>query len=175
VGFSDVLTRREIQSHLAMLEDPDVRWDPKLRRRIIRELQGARDPSAAEALRRAARNDPDSSVRLAALFGLQQIGDRQSVSFFTEMLEGEGDTNRRLHAIRGLANSRANEAVAPLLAALKDRDRSIRAAAADALAEIGDPAALPAIRDAARGTRRPLLRARLRAALGRLEERYPGQ
>jgi HEAT repeat protein len=159
---------------IGLLESPGVRKEPGLRARIVEALVKLRDPNSVEALSRVVREDESRTVRGGALFALAKIGDRGSVPLFVEMLNGR-DHNLRLRAIWGLASTRANEAVAPLIAALDDPKPSIRAAAARGLADIGDPMALPHLREAARRTKRPWLRARLRLAVARLEDQYPGQ
>jgi HEAT repeat protein len=108
-------------------------------------------------------------VRLCALYRLQQIGDRQSVPLFAELLGSGANRNVRFHAIRGLANSRANESVAPLIEAVEGGDPRTKVVAARRLAEIGDRSAIPALQKAVRGARGPLRRARLRRSLELLE------
>lgn len=117
---------------------------------------------------RVAGSDPDSEVRLLALATLADLGDRATIPLMLSALQSH-DMARRLHGIRGLANTRAPEIVQPLVARLDDAHGAIRAAAARALADIGDRAALAPIRAAVRRTWRPFLRLRLRDALVRLE------
>lgn len=52
------------------------------------------------------------------------------------------DLKARLSAIEDLAEEDADKALPPLLAALNDKDARVRAAAAEALGEVGDPFAI---------------------------------
>ncbi len=115
-----------------------------------------------------AEADSDKKVRLFAVAGLRMRGDRANVPFLVGALEDARDDGIKLHAIRGLAEMRASESVAPLVAALDERSALVRMAAGDALADIGDNAAIPAVEAARRRTWNPFVRHSLRMALARL-------
>jgi len=139
--------RRDAEALLALLAERNSDASPKVRRRVALALYRLRDPTSARPLMRVAGSDPDSEVRLLALATLADLGDRATIPMMLSALQSH-DMARRLHAIRGLANTRAPEIVQPLVATLDDAHGAIRAAAARALADIGDRAALTSIRAA---------------------------
>ncbi len=105
------------------------------------------------------------------MHALAKTGDRTFLPLFNEALASH-DQALRVHAIHGLANSRANDAVRPLIDLLCDRKPGIRAAAARGLADLGDEAGIQPMRDALRRARwRPFHRMGLSLELDRLEER----
>jgi len=167
----DAATRSDAGSLAALLDAPLVRGDLLLRRRIVNALIRLHDPISAEALVRIVE-EVDDPLRVSALTALARIGDRRLVPLFIETLEGDKH-QARIRAIWGLSESRANEAIVPLIAALDDPSPSIKAAAAAALANIGDPMAIPPLREAKRRAWRPWRRYGLWIELKLLEEKNP--
>ena len=155
---------------LALLGYEEVQRSPRLRKAVARGLNPARtgvennDWAVRRALMELVLNDPDRGVRTVAMRALAMIGEREDVPFFARMLQ-EGNVPVKINAARGLGNSHANEAVAPLRAALADRKGSVRDAAAQALAKIGDRSAIPDIEAAVKRTWHPFWRAATKSSL----------
>ncbi len=127
------------ESLLATLKDSD----PKVRLSAIKMLGNPGIAGAVEALI-SALQDNDQVIRKAAAEALDKIGwkpteNSAGVTYWIATLEWD-----KCIQVGSLA-------VEPLIAALKDSDRNVRAAAADALGTIGDPRAVQplcaAIRD----------------------------
>lgn len=78
------------------------------------------------------------------------------------------DLKARLTAIEDLADEDAGKALPPLLSALSDKDPRIRAAAAEALGEVGDPSAIEPLGKALTGDDDSDVREAAAEALGEL-------
>jgi len=106
------------------------------------------------------------SSALAATPGLDELVDQ---------LRGASDFRVRVSAALQLGKSLTGDAAAPLEAALDDSNASVRAAAAAALKNLGDQAALPSLK-AHRSDKSEAVRAQVTAAIKSLEEeRITGQ
>jgi HEAT repeat protein len=81
------------------------------------------------------------------------------------------EPNTRLYAVDGLERTGLPDAVPSLVTALRDRDGTVRAAAARAFANLGDPAALAPLRRAVGATWRPWVKLQMWLALRELEQR----
>jgi hypothetical protein len=133
------------------------------------------DPRAVDTLVEATR---DRGIAYQAALSLGEIGDRRAIPALREMarllpserhwagwaLASQGEPegfellidvarsdlgwDQRRHAILALGGLRYRGAVEPLMKLLRDPEVHLRVAAARALGEIGDPAALPALRAA---------------------------
>ncbi len=160
--------RRDAPALLAMLDGERVGNSPKLRQRIVAALLRVRDPIALDRLIRLAREDSDRGVRRFSIWAVAQLGHRASVPFLLEALQSD-DAVMRYHAVRGLAQTRALEAVHPLMTALSDPSTVVRRSGAQALGNIGDPAALAQLRSALHHAWRPSVRRSLRRAIRSLE------
>jgi HEAT repeat protein len=169
-AIEDAESEGNSEALIELLESPWVQDHALWRRQIVDALGRLRDQPSLEALERIGRSD--DIVRVRALAILADTGDRAFVPTFIAVLEGD-DRQAQIRAIWGLSKSRANEAVAPLIAALRDPSPSIRAAAAAALANIGDPIAIPPLREAKRRAWRPWRRYGLWIELKLLGEMYP--
>jgi HEAT repeat protein len=102
---------------------------------------------------------------------LRAIGDPASVPFLVQTLERSDDDGLKIHAIEALANASRGDAVEPLIAALDDRSAMVRITASDALARIGDPAAIPGMEAAKRRARNPFVSFALKMDVGKLRPR----
>jgi HEAT repeat protein len=117
-----------------------------------------------------ALSDPDESVRLAALHASTRVNVFRDIDQIVARLD---DTSSavRTRAIEALGALRATDAVAAMVAKLSVANEpvpSVRAAAAAALGEVGDPAAREAIRAASAGDTDRFVRDAARVALLRL-------
>jgi hypothetical protein len=97
---------------------------------------------------------------LASTAGLDELADQ---------LKNASDFRVRVSAALQLGKSLTNEAAPPLEAALDDTNASVRAAAAAALKNLGDPAALDAL-NTHRSDKSEAVRAQVLAAIKSLEE-----
>ncbi len=163
-----IRNRNDTAALLGLLSREDVQASAKLRRSIVMGLAHSRDPQVVQSIVGIAEHDPDHKVRLRAIAGLAVLGDRSTVPFLAHTLKHTSNVGTKLHAIRALANTLANDAVPPLIAALEDSSAMARTAAADALVQLGDPAAAAAIEAARRRAWNPYVRVSLGGALRRL-------
>lgn len=153
----------------AALDDPS----PEVARVAMRRLVGLLGAGAAAALRaRVLRVD----LSLVADFtkALQRIGDDEVLGIATTALQDERST-RRLAAIRALGALADRRAVQQLRAALDDDVGGVRAAALDALAQLGEDGGAGIGAECARLVSDPIPHARIAAvrAVARLVA-HPG-
>jgi HEAT repeat protein len=161
--------RKDTASLLGLFSRDDVQASAKLRRSIVMGLALSRDPESVQTIVGLAEHDPDHKVRLRAMAGLRTLGDRSTVPFLAHTLEHTPNVAIKLHAIGALANTFANDAVRPLIKALEDPSAIVRTASADALVQLGDPAAVSAIEATRRRAWNPYVRVSLSHALRRLQ------
>jgi HEAT repeat protein len=114
-------------------------------------------PGAEEALVEFARGDGPPLRRIRALEALAGLGGDRAEAVHREVAASAAPPAVRRGAVRGLARlggpDRATGALAPFLEG--DRDPSVRAAAAEALARAAPAEACPRIRAQARAERHP--------------------
>jgi hypothetical protein len=121
--------------------------DPAVAYRAALSLGEIGDPRAIPALREMARRIPPQ--RHWAGWALARFGEPDGFDLLIEVAAGSDLVwSQRRHAIVALGELAYRGAVEPLSALLADGDVHLRVAAARALGEIGDPAALPALRAA---------------------------
>lgn len=100
------------------------------------------------ALVAAAKGDSDDSVRETAVWALGNGGDESAADALGQILSTDRNPRVRNTAAWALGQFDLRTAPKGLIDALGDGDRGLRTKAAWALGEIGDAAALPAIRAA---------------------------
>ncbi len=108
-------------------------------------------------------------LSLALLFSVSSALATPGLDELVEQLKGAGDFRVRVSAALQLGKSLSGDAVLPLAAALDDSNASVRAAAAAGLKNLGDQAALPALK-AHRSDKSEAVRAQVSAAIKTLEE-----
>lgn len=134
-------------------------------------------PGADDALLAALRGDAAADVRETAAWALGVRDDREHAESLGDALTSERDAEVRATMAWALGVIDPGTAPRGLVQAVRDAEPEVRQKAAWALSEIGDSAALPAIREALQRdnddrTRRALLRALIRS--GESEERLAG-
>jgi HEAT repeat protein/CHAT domain-containing protein len=109
----------------------------------------ANPPGAVQALLSALQTENNTNVLKAIAESLGELGDRQAVEPLVAMIRNARDGEVRAAAAAALGRLRAYRAEEPLIAALKDPDGYVRAHAAEALSQLGDPIEhlLPMLRD----------------------------
>jgi HEAT repeat protein/beta-lactamase regulating signal transducer with metallopeptidase domain len=128
---------------ITMVRDEDV----EVRRHIAEALGQLENPAAMDALITLAR-DADADVRSQAVDALSNFEDQRTLPTFLAALK---DPNKdvRHHAAHGIGNiDNLKTAPRPLIEALADSDREVRQSVAQALGDIGDEAAVPALKRA---------------------------
>ncbi|HJZ59714.1 MAG TPA: HEAT repeat domain-containing protein, partial [Gemmataceae bacterium] len=126
------------------------------------------DVRTATGVIRAGLSDADGQVREAAAEALILIGPTPSdLPALTAMLKGPAGKAAAARAI-GRLGPAAKEAVPRLSDLLEDRDSGARVAAAEALGQIGAPAATPAIPKLQAALKDPLVEPTARKALEKL-------
>jgi HEAT repeat protein len=104
------------------------------------------DPSAIAALREMVDAFPDQ--RIFAAYGLAAIGEQDAFGMLEEEALSNPQWVDRRHAVELLGKTRNPLAVPILTKTLRDAHANIRVSSVRALAEIGEPAALPALQRA---------------------------
>lgn len=106
------------------------------------------DPAAIDALGQVARADPSFTLRLRAIEALGGVSDARAAEVLATLWrEGDGHEGRITNqAVRTAIAPLGSMAVPALVGALKHSSFHARWMAAEALAEIGDPSALDALR-----------------------------
>jgi HEAT repeat protein len=113
------------QLALQLAESIRAAEDPLIRAEIIRTL-GEYPGEASDAVLKAALDDPDAEVRVAACEVWGRRGDAAAVNVLAGALDGDLDTDVRLAAARALGRANHPAAVAPLGRALDDKDPAIQ-------------------------------------------------
>lgn len=135
--YKDNLVRKALQD-----EDPEV---------LVMAIQAASTTAGNEAVDRIEtllQNSPDPDVRVAAAGALGDLGDAESVPALLGAFDDE-EENVRWLAVEGLRKLNAVQAV-PRISRVLQQDPSprVRAIAASALGELGQPAGVPSLRQA---------------------------
>lgn len=90
------------------------------------------------------RNRPPADLRQRGARAMADVGDRNSIGFFVELLD-DSDPLVREMAARGLATACEKRDTQTLLAALSHGDLSVRSWIAEGLAQLGDVRAVPVL------------------------------
>jgi HEAT repeat protein len=126
---------------------------------------------AASRLTRTLSSDPSWWVRYAAAAALGRTRRPFAAASLEDCLRREARWQVRLQAVRSLQDIAGPRAARALETGLRDADPGVRAAAALALAEVGEDDQLPALRVALRAetdpSNKPLLAAAFRRILSR--------
>ncbi len=109
--------------------------DPLIRRHIIRTFGYFNTPVAATVLK-AAVNDSDSNVRLAACEAWGRRGGKEAAEVLMGVLSSDTDIDVRLAAARAVGQTREASAVGNLAEALYDTNPAIQFRIASSLKEI---------------------------------------
>jgi hypothetical protein len=109
--------------------------DPLLRSEIIKTLGEYPLPSAGPVLK-AALQDPDIEVRIAACDALGKQPDAESAELLAGMLKNDAEQDVRLAAARGLGQTKDPRAIAALGDALADTDPAMQRRAVMSLENI---------------------------------------
>jgi HEAT repeat protein len=138
---------------------------PYLRFWFAHRMEKAKSVSAELA---GALKDPDRDVRAKAAEMLGHLPDEAAAiaPVLKAALENDKDEEVRWAATRALSRFKTDDAVAPLLTALKDSDPIVRGRAAQGLAKLGKPA-VPGIRGVLKDGDRDVKASAL-GALGRI-------
>jgi HEAT repeat protein len=99
--------------------------DPLIRAEIIRTL-GAYPSASADGILKAAMNDPDTEVRIAACDAWGKRHDDQAVELLGAAMNGDVASEVRLTAAKALGDTQNPAAVKPLGNALTDADPAMQ-------------------------------------------------
>ncbi len=121
---------------------------PDVRRAAIGALGDAPDAETVALLGGVLTTDPDHTTRLAAVQALAASGDPAAVAPLTAFLRGATaeDAWALAEAIAALVAAGPAVALTPLIALLDHPAAALREQALTGLADLGDPAAVPALR-----------------------------
>jgi HEAT repeat protein/beta-lactamase regulating signal transducer with metallopeptidase domain len=126
-----------------MAKDEDV----EVRRNVADALDEVKGDGAYEALASLAK-DSDAEVRASAINGLGNLEDRRALSIFVDALK-DSNADVRSHAADAIDEiDGLKTAPRGLIEALTDENADVRQNAANSLGNIGDEAAVPALRKA---------------------------
>jgi hypothetical protein len=109
--------------------------DPLVRRHIVRTM-GYFNTQVAGAVIKAAANDSDSTVRIAACEAWGRRGGKDAAEALTGILSSDTDTDVRLAAARAIGQTHDNTAVGNLAEALTDPNPAIQFRIATSLKEL---------------------------------------
>lgn len=104
-------------------------------------------PQTISSLENVLQRDPSAVIRALAAHAMELSQDEKFVPVLLSSLKGEREVGVSKAIIYALAKHSSSQVVATLLPMLKDKKQDIRAAAAFALAEIGDPTSAQALID----------------------------
>jgi beta-lactamase regulating signal transducer with metallopeptidase domain len=141
----------------------------------VREMAGwaladSTGDAVTQALQKALQSDQSDEVRAIAAWAL---GQRPQAGSALVAAAADRSSAVRENAIWGLGQQELEKAPAPVVAALRDDQASVRLVAAWTLAQIGDPSAAPALRDAFKAEKDDEVRQGLFHALTRAGDRSP--
>lgn len=114
-------------------------------------LGKTKSAASVELLARALVSDQDWWVRFAAAVALGESSDADSVNALAQAADNEPEWQVRMQAVRSLGQVGSRDAARALSKPLRDRDASVRAAAAMALADIGGIDSLHQLAEALHG------------------------
>lgn len=117
-----------------------------VRERAMKNLLEYPEEIYIEFLERGLKNHNDAILRNASMELYSRLGKRALKSLLR--LSSDEDSEIRIFATILLGDIRVGEAVVPLIERLKDPDINVRVASAEALGKIGDPSAIPALKEA---------------------------
>lgn len=115
--------------------------DRNVRKQAIRKLGASRDIQAVQPLIKALK-DEDEDIRRLAAVALGKINKGNAVPPLLAILKSEEENNDVREAAKQSILAIGSEAVKPLTAALKNKDKNTKLAAIRLLDEIGDPEAI---------------------------------
>jgi HEAT repeat protein len=122
-GNSDLQTKKHVVEQLVTSIRTET--DSLVRAEIIRTLGDYPDPSADSVLK-AALNDPDVDVRIAACDAWGKRADAQAAAMLASVLSGDVNQDVRLAAARALGNNKDPQAIAALGEALADSNPAMQ-------------------------------------------------
>jgi HEAT repeat protein len=120
---SDQQTRHKVVEQLVAGIRSET--DSLIRAETIRTLGDYPDPSA-DAVLKAALNDPDADVRIAACETWGKRGDAQAAGLLAPMLSSDVNQDVRLAAARALGKIKDPQAISALGEALTDSDPAMQ-------------------------------------------------
>jgi aminopeptidase N len=155
-----------------LIERLDADPSEKVAAAALRGLGRARADAAWERLVQALGRDSQAEkIRIAALDGLATLGEPRAIPLVLEQTAPGRDVTLRKAAVTALGRLGRGQGVAAsrLTKLLKDEDRSVRSAAAQALALWHDPQARGPIAAAAGEEDHPRYKYEMERALGQLD------
>jgi HEAT repeat protein len=108
------------------------------RRLVAEALEEVNDPRATKSLLTAARSDTDVTVRVAAIYALSGMKDKQAIPILEEGLRSH-DSHVRLAAVQVLTHLADSTHTHRFLELLKDNHFEVRLAAVNFLSKLRDP------------------------------------
>ena len=168
-NIENMVNQDKVKPYIGVLEDFFKSKDPDLRRFAICALGYIRDERVTHLLIMAL-DDPDEGVRTEAISALSDINTPN----VTRALGRHAAENGSVYAIDMLGRRKDKLAAPYLIQTFKYEDQLIWMFTADALGNIGDRSAIPALEEALKKGNGPDVRDRMRAALYRLDpKKYP--
>jgi HEAT repeat protein len=131
--WADAQEKQQVSAELAAAIR--VEEDPLIRAEIVRTL-GQYGSAEGDAMLRAALEDPDADVRVAACEAWGQRGNAEAATLLGGVLSADVDKDVRLAAARALGHTKHPTAVAALGEMLEDSDPAMQVRAVKSLRKI---------------------------------------
>jgi HEAT repeat protein len=145
--------------------------DPSARQWAVLALGVARDPRSVAGLV-GLLTDPVEDVRMDAIRSLGRIGHPTALSALTSLVnDAERPVEERLEGLNSIASLSGPDKVNVLVHVLDDDDSQVRLRAAEALGQVGDALAVPALRRRRQSERSGAVRGALDAAVSAIRAR----
>lgn len=122
-----------------------------------------------QKVRRSAR-DPEPGVRWAALELLYTLGDAASVAAVEKAAVDDIDPEIRLKAVKLLSAKPGMASLQSLRRGVADPDKGVRLASIKAMGDLAEPAAIPALTEAAANDYEPEVRVEAMRVLGKFAD-----
>jgi hypothetical protein len=122
--------------------------DPQRQMAGVTELQRIQDPDAVAALTTFLASHQNSNMRMLFVTVLAQIEGSRPVNPLVQRILLDGEEAIRKASLQALGKERYSLALPGLIGALRHKSNPVICRAAEALAEIGDARAVPALIDA---------------------------
>jgi HEAT repeat protein len=139
ITLNKLIDQENYRGIIDLLDDPDVRGQPRLREHVLLALDRTNERAASLALVQAYRADDNPDVRLVAAGLLARRGGAYEAEVEEALIAALADPEARIrvHGARGLICARTEQGIDALVSAVGDENAHVRAMACDSLGSLG--------------------------------------